>query len=557
MTHDLPPTGEPVHGPDAEPGHGPDGERVGDPGHGPAGEPADGPAGIPVGVHRVARVVPPAELAAQAAILLGEGFRLALVAAHDDGSTLRVVYLFLTGGPDRRVELQVTVAADDPQLPSLASLSYPAARFEREMHDLFGIVPVDHPLPRRLVRHAHWPAGWYPMRHNAGPPPPFQDTERFPFLAVEGDGVYEIPVGPIHAGVIGPGHFRFSVVGESILKLKARLWFTHRGVEKLFEGLDATGAVHLAERISGDTSAAHALAHSLAVEDALGITMPVEAHQLRALLVELERLYNHAADLGALANDVGFSLALAHTLRIREQLLRINNATTGHRLLRDAISPGAVELLTLPDPDELDRLATDLAEVARLTLDNTVIRDRFTGTAVLTLEQVRDLGCLGYVARASGLATDARLDHPTSDLPVIPLSRTSGDVLARFTQRLDEYLAATRLATHIIGLFARDSRGLTFRGNPTRGAQVQGADAGDDHGEQEERRSGVGIVEGWRGTIVHRVEVGADGRLTRAKILDPSWFNWPAIPIALSGTIVPDFPVTNKSFNLSYPGNDL
>src|SRR5665811_2402768 len=228
-----------------------------------------------------------------------------------------------------------------------------------------------------------------PMRHNAGPHPPFTERQAYPFLAVVGDGVYEIPVGPVHAGIIEPGHFRFSVVGESILKLKARLWFTHRGIEKLFEGLEATGAIHLAERISGDTSAAHALAHSLAVEDALGIAMPEPAQRLRALVLELERLYNHAADVGSLANDVGFSLANAHALRIREELLRINNATTGHRLLRNAISPGRIELLTLPDPGQLARLADDLAEVAQLTLDNTIIRDRFTGTAVLTLDQAR------------------------------------------------------------------------------------------------------------------------------------------------------------------------
>ena len=501
--------------------------------------------GIPAGLHRVARTLAPAELAEQSAALFAGGFRLALVAAHDDGATLRVVYLFLAGSPDRRVELQVTLPADDPALPSLASLSFPTSRFEREMHDLYGIVPVNHPLPRRLVRHAHWPAGWYPMRHNAGPPPPFTITEAFPFLAVVGDGVYEIPVGPVHAGTIEPGHFRMSVVGESILKLKARLWFTHRGVEKLFEGLDATGAVHLAERISGDTSAAHALAHSLAVEDALGITMPEPAQRLRALILELERLYNHAADLGALANDVGFSLANAHALHIREQLLRINNATTGHRLLRGAISPGAVELLTLPDPAQLTRLAEDLAEIAQLTLDNTVIRDRFTGTAVLTHRQARDLGCLGYVARASGVATDARLDHPTCDLPVTPLTKTSGDVLARFTLRAGEFAASTQLATHLI----KTADLSTFRA-----AQPKGAAAQDSRGAV---RSGVGIVEGWRGTIVHRVEVDPRGRLTRAKIVDPSWFNWPALPIAMSGTIVPDFPVTNKSFNLSYAGNDL
>jgi Ni,Fe-hydrogenase III large subunit/Ni,Fe-hydrogenase III component G len=494
-----------------------------------------------VGTHRIALPVEPAQLREQAEALFEDGFRLGLVAAHDDGATLRVVYLFLAGSPDRRIELQVTLPADDPALPSLASLSFPASRFERELHDLYGIEPLDHPLPRRLVRHAHWPAGWYPMRHNAGSPPPFTDSEAYPFLAVVGDGVYEIPVGPVHAGIIEPGHFRFSVVGESILKLKARLWFTHRGVEKLFEGLGATDAIHLAERISGDTSAGHALAHSQAVEDALGIEMPEPAHRLRALVLELERLYNHAADVGALANDVGFSLANSHALAIREELLRINNATTGHRLLRGAISPGRVELLSVPNPGQLARLAEDIAEVTQLTLDNTIIRDRFTGTAVLSIQQARDLGCLGYVARASGLATDARLEHPNASLPVTALTQTSGDVLARFTLRASEFAASTRLASHLITTADQ----LSFRAAPAA------------HEPSGGPSSGVGIVEGWRGTIVHRVEVDADQRLTRAKIVDPSWFNWPALPLALAGTIVPDFPVTNKSFNLSYAGNDL
>jgi len=502
-------------------------------------------SGVPAGVHRTTRNLGAAELADAAAALFAAGFRLGLVAAHDDGATLRVVYLFLAGAPDRRVELQVTLPADDPRLPTLASLSFPASRFEREMHDLFGIVPVNHPQPRRLVRHAHWPAGWYPMRHNAGAPPPFTETEPYPFVEVQGDGVYEIPVGPVHAGIIEPGHFRLSVVGESILKLKARLWFTHRGVEKLFEGLDATRAIHLAERISGDTSAGHALAHSLAVEDALGITMPEPAQRLRALVLELERLYNHAADLGSLANDTGFALANAHAQRIREQLLRINSTTTGHRLLRGAISPGFVGLLALPDPAQLALIAEDLAEVAALILANTVVRDRFTGTAVLTPDQAQDLGCLGYVARASGLATDARIDHPSAELLITPVTRTTGDVLARFTIRVEEFAAATQLAADLIS----KADLLTFRD-----ARVEPAIDGHGSGGA---RSGVGIVEGWRGTIVHRVEVDGDGRLTRAKIVDPSWFNWPALPVALAGTIVPDFPLTNKSFNLSYAGNDL
>lgn len=503
------------------------------------------PGDFAAGAHRTARAVPSDELATAAAGLLAAGYRLALVAAHGDGPTLRLVYLFLAGRPDRRTELHVTVPAGDPTVPTLAAVSFPASRFEREMHDLYGIVPVGHPVPRRLVRHAHWPAGWYPMRADAGPRPPFTDTEHFPFVEVEGPGVYEIPVGPVHAGIIEPGHFRFSVVGESILKLKARLWFTHRGIEKLFEGRPCTEGIELAERISGDTSAAHSLAHALAVEDALGLTVPEHVHRLRALPVELERLYNHVTDLGALANDVGFGLANAHAQRIRERLLRLNATVTGHRLLRGAIGPGRATLRSLPTEEELRDVAADIAEVAELTLANAGIRDRFTGTSVLTGPQAHDLGCLGYVARASGLRTDARLDHPTVALPVTEVGHTEGDVLSRYLLRRDECIASVELLSDLLttaDALTYDDAALPLSAPPD---------------VRTRPRSGVGIVEGWRGTIVHRVEIDGQGRLTRAKIIDPSWFNWPALPVALTGTIVPDFPLTNKSFNLSYAGNDL
>jgi Ni,Fe-hydrogenase III large subunit len=464
---------------------------------------------------------------------------LALVAAHDDGGALRVVYLFLAGRPDRRVELEYDLPQDDPAVPSLAYLSFPAGRFEREMADLYGVRPDGHPRPRRLVRHAHWPESWHPMREDAGPAPAFEPTARFPFVTVEGTGVYEIPVGPVHAGLIEPGHFRFSVVGETVLRLKARLWFVHRGLEKLFEGRSVAAAVPLAERVSGDTSAGHALAHSLAVEDALGVVLPDEVHRLRALVVELERLYNHAADLGALANDVGFGLANVHAQRIREQLLRINAEVTGHRLLRGAIRPGGVALQALPDPATLREVGADLAEVAELTLRNGIVYDRFAGTSVLARDDAQALGCLGYPARASGLRTDARVDHPTIELPVTEIGATGGDVLARYTVRRDEFAASVELTCALV----EAHRGPIEHQAPL---DHRGPAAG-----------GIGIVEGWRGTIVHRVEVDTDGKLRRAKIVDPSWFNWPALPVAMSDTIVPDFPLTNKSFNLSYAGNDL
>ncbi|MGC0417945.1 NADH-quinone oxidoreductase subunit C [Embleya sp. AB8] len=481
--------------------------------------------------------------------LLADDYRLALVAAHHDvGDTaattaMRVVHLFTAGPPDSRIELHLRLDADAPALPTLAELSFPAGRFEREMRDLYGIVPRHHPLPRRLVRHPHWPRGWYPMHADAAPVPPFGTPEGpFPFLAVEGDGVYEIPVGPIHAGIIGPGHFRFSVVGETILKLKARLWYTHKGVEKLFEHRSPDRGLPLAERISGDTTVGHALAYCLAVEEATGITVAAHSTRERALLLELERLHNHIADLGALCNDVGHSILNAHAQRIRERLLRLNARVTGHRLLRGGVVLGGTVLRSPPTLGELAEIGDDTRELVALALGHGTVRDRLTGTATLTERAARDLGTLGYVARASGLRIDARLSHPFidhRDTLTVPV-HTTGDVLARFLVRAEEIDASLTLIDHL----ARDLPGGTAISRPPV-RRRPGA------------TSGVGIVEGWRGTIVHRVELAPDTTLTRVKIVDPSFLNWPALPVALADTIVPDFPLANKSFNLSYAGNDL
>ncbi|MGI5132799.1 NADH-quinone oxidoreductase subunit C [Pseudonocardia sp. CA-107938] len=487
------------------------------------------------------------ELPDQARALLADGFRLALVAGHDDrptGGGLRAVYLFTraatTIDPARRAELHVPLDPDRPRVPSLAGMSFPAGRFEREMRDLFGITPVDHPLPRRLVRHFHWPRGWYPMLSDSGEPPAFADVDGpYPFRTVEGPGVYEIPVGPVHAGMIEPGHFRFSVVGETILNLKARLWFVHRGIEKLFQGRTPSQGIDLAERISGDTSVGHTLAFCAAVEDALDITVTDEVHRRRAVLLELERLYNHVTDIGALCNDVAHSVLNSHAGRVREQLLRLNDQVTGHRLLRGAIQPTRTILRTLPNPDVLGAIADDVAEIVGLALGHSVIRDRFAGTAVITAAQATDIGALGYVARASGLRVDARYDHPSlpGPLPRPVLDDPDGDVLARFRIRAQEFHHSVAVITAL--------------------ATAPGEEPDAASPPLTGTRSGVGIVEGWRGTIVHRVELGPDATLTRVKIVDPSFFNWPALPVALADTIVPDFPLVNKSFNLSYAGNDL
>jgi Ni,Fe-hydrogenase III large subunit/Ni,Fe-hydrogenase III component G len=505
------------------------------------------PGDRPIRSERVMEV-PIGDLRPRVVDLLASGHRLALVAAHHDSPTpdaaecIRVVYLLAAGPPDTRVELHVRLPIDDARLPSLADVSFPAGRFEREIQDLFGVRLEGHHQPARLVLHQHWPQGWYPMRNDAGPPPTFDDeTESYPFLTVDGPGVYEIPVGPVHAGIIEPGHFRFSVVGETILNVKARLWFVHKGIERLFQGRTPDGGVELAERVSGDTAVGHNLAYCLAVEEACGTTVSPDAQVLRAVLLELERLYNHITDLGAMGNDVGYGIAHAHTMRIREQLLRINARATGHRLLRGGILPGGARADWLPDVATLTAVRDDVREVVAFMTANATVVDRFAGTAVLSAEDAAQIGTLGCVARASGLAFDARVAHPFADLYrnlTVPILH-DGDVMSRFRVRVEEVDASVALLTELLPRARTGVHTVAIR-----------AMDGPGHG--------VGLVEGWRGTIAHRVEVGPDGTLSRTKIVDPSFFNWPALPIALAGdTIVPDFPLANKSFNLSYAGNDL
>lgn len=485
------------------------------------------------------------QLADALAAQLARGLRLALVAAHEDGPAgpdgrFRIVHALL-GSAGERVELVVEISRADAWLPTLAGISYPAGRFEREMRDLYGIVPRDHPQPYRLVRHGHWPTSYHPMLTDADPNPDFGSHAGFPFAEVTGKGVYEIPVGPVHAGLIEPGHFRFSVVGETIVRMYQRLYFVHRGVEKLFEGRRVADGIALAERISGDTAVGHSLAYVMAVEDALGIDVGEQDRLVRALLLECERLYNHINDIGAIVNDAGFGIINQHAGRLRETLLRHNARLTGHRLLRGAIRIGGAELLAEPDPDLVASVAAEAAELARLSTDHAMVANRLNTTAILPLEQARSLGVLGYVARASGVAVDARADQPFVDLGerFRIVTAQAGDVRARFDVRVGEVAVSAGLIAHLTTRIA-GWEGATPATVPPAG---EGA--------------GLGVVEAWRGTLVHRVEIDADGHLTRVKVVDPSFATWPALGIALADTIVPDFPLANKSFNMSYAGNDL
>ncbi len=498
----------------------------------------------PVGTNRLSATVGPESILEHATCLINAGMRLALVSGHDDGFSIRIVYLFTSGPPDRRVELHVPLEIEHMELPTLASVSFSASRFERELADLFGVTLLGHPQPRRLVLHQHWPANWHPMRsETVFPPKMVKEAGSYPFVPVEGAGVFEIPVGPVHAGLIEPGHFRFWVLGETILRMKARLWFVHKGIERLLEGKDIASGLRISERISGDTAVGHSLAFSQAVEECRGIQVSARAQALRAILLEMERLYNHVADIGALCNDVGYGLAQAKALSLREKLLSLNREITGHRLLRGGIFPGGTKVVRLPTQKELEDIENQFEDLVKQSSGNTLVMERFNGTAILESSHARELGVVGIAAKASGISFDARVAHPFIELgenfKVMVHGR--GDVLARFNVRVDEF----RNSLLVLGEIVKSQSNLD---------EVDQAPGND---KKSLKAGGVGIVEGWRGTIVHRVELAPNGTLSRVKIVDPSFLNWPALPVALANTIVPDFPLANKSFNLSYAGNDL
>lgn len=455
-----------------------------------------------------------------------------------------VHYLF--GHPQENWFVQATVPLDagDPALVSLATFYYPASRFEREIFDLLGIRATGHPDTRPLVRHAFWPQDFFPLRKDAVVPVFTDHGQPFPFGQVQGEGVFEIPVGPVHAGVIEPGHFRFSVVGETIIDMMSRLYYTHKGTEKLFEGRQPAEAVELAERISGDTTAGHALAFCQAVESAAGVVVPARARFLRTIFLELERLYNHIADFGAIANDTGFAMAASHCSRLRERLLAANKRLTGNRLLRGALCPGGVRCDLNPDFDlgrEVKETTADFLSVVDLCLQNTILVDRLEDTGRLFTKTGLDNGVLGCVARASGIDRDVRRDHPFAAYPELQFEvpvLTQGDVKARALVRVEEVRQSTSLIRQ--ALRAIPPGPLAVPLPPLPGFEPA-----------------FSLVEGWRGGIIHWVMVDEKGTLHRVKVLDPSFLNWHPLSYALLGNIVPDFPLCNKSFNQSYSGNDL
>ena len=447
--------------------------------------------------------------------------------------------------------LELPVAGPAAGYPDLSAVFPCAKRMQRAAFDLVGLPALtrdgERPDQRGWLRHGAWSADRHPLQRDVALDARFAPGDpRYAFVAVEGDGVHEIPVGPVHAGTIEPGHFRFSIVGERVLRLEQRLGYKHKGIEKRFESMSLMDGARLAGRVSGDSTAAYAWAYAMAYESMAGAQPGARALWLRALLLERERIANHLGDLGFIGNDGGLAFGLAQFSRLKEDLLRTNAALFGHRYLMDRIVPGGVAV----DVDahavetilgECTRLRAELRTLRAIYYDHAGLQDRCIGCGRLTPQTAARLGVVGLAARASGHAMDARLHPgfaPYTDLQPRIATHRNGDVAARIVVRFEEVLESIELQRRIVRHLP-DGELRTALAEPAAGA------------------CGLGWVEGWRGEVLVALQAGPGGRIRRCHPHDPSWQNWPALEYAVLGNIVPDFPLINKSFNLSYAGTDL
>jgi Ni,Fe-hydrogenase III large subunit len=438
--------------------------------------------------------------------------------------------------------------AQGERLASVASIFPAADRAERHARDLLGVSFSEQPDTRRWTRHRAWSEEQYPLCTDVSWPPPevTPGDHDYPFVQAHGPGIVEIPVGPVHAGIIEPGHFRFQAMGEIILNLEERLGYVHKGIERIAVGRDAGGLARLAGRVSGDSTVGHAWAACQALERAAGVEPPPRALWLRAILAERERIANHLGDIGAICNDAAFTFAQYQLTRLKEDWLRGNAAAFGHRLLMDRIVPGGVAVDAAPEHvrrmvEHTVAVATEVAEIVRILEDSESLEDRLMRTGRLAPELAAELGVVGIIGRASGQVFDVRADAPYAPYDRfevrVPHFR-AGDVAARAKVRSEEIAVSAGLITQLLESLPE---------GPCRAPwQAPGRAC-----------SGIGIVEGWRGEILTHVVLSADGRVTRFFPRDPSWFIWPALEQCVQGNIVPDFPLCNKSMNGSYSGHDL
>ncbi len=474
---------------------------------------------------------------------------LKTMTAMDERQTnkaFKIFYIF--GVPEKNVFIVPTILVGEPyEFPSMTDVMPSAAYYEREIKEFFGLEPLGHHTPKHWLLHDWWPEGHFPLRKdfewNMRSETPYSSNN---FATVDGEGIFEIPVGPVHAGIIEPGHFRFSMAGEEIVALEPRLGFVHKGVEKLFEGVPLEKKIMLAERVSGDTSFTHSLGFCMALESLAGAMVSDRAQHLRVVYSELERLANHIGDIGLILLGTAYNFGSSQGSRLRERIMRMNEQLTGSRFLRGVNCIGGVTKDISKEQVvscllELEGIEQEFTRLMKIVDKSQTVFNRLSKTGYLPNRSAQDLGAVGVVVRASGIAMDARKDFPYAayaHLRFDVVTETSGDVYARFRVRVAEVYSSMNLIREALSALPEGSIG-----ERQTVALVPNSYA-------------VSIVEGWRGDIVYFVATDAQGDVSRVHVRDASFLNWPLFVQFAPGNVVLDFPLMNKSCNLSYSGND-
>lgn len=430
---------------------------------------------------------------------------------------------------------------DELIYPSITKIIPGAVWYEREIHDMFGIVPEGHPDLRPLVLHESFPVGYHPLRKNVSKTQQVRGQREFPIAVARGEGLFQVPVGPIHAGIIEPGHFRFSQAGESMLQLDAKLFFTHRGIEKSMEGLAPQRALPMAERVCGACSIANTWSFCQAVEKICDVKISRRAEIIRTLLSEIERITNHVGDIGNIPAGVGFQPAISLGARLKEVLMRLQERIAGNRFLRGMIVPGGMAMDITPELADdilakIDDTENGVKDMAVLFAQQENFQNRINTTGIVRLQTAKDLAMVGVGARASGYAHDSRKDMDYgvySSLDFKVRTQTTGDVAARLKQRFDELEESFGMVRQLADMLKKTDGELTVPVN---------CKAGEAYG----------ISESARGSNFWYVALDEAGAIDRVFIRSASYPNWPALTIAVQGDIIPDFPLINKSFELCY-----
>jgi Ni,Fe-hydrogenase III large subunit/Ni,Fe-hydrogenase III component G len=478
------------------------------------------------------------------------GYPLVSMFANDERSLCQqyaVYYVFAEREKGLLLIIKTKLAQEKMVMQSISAKIPAAARYEREIKDLFGLIPVGHPDARRLVLHSNWPAGEFPLRKDYDLQRKLDFArEEIVFQKVTGEGVYEIPVGPVHAGIIEPGHFRFSVAGEPIINLEAQLYFVHKGIEKMCEGESIERCLYVSERISGDETLANSLAYCQAIEKIAKVEIPARAKYIRVIFAELERLTSHLGDLTGICQDVAYGFASFQFNMLRGWAYQLADELCGMRFLRSVNKLGGVrkdfvagkEVTVL---EQLQKIKAELEDTVKIIKSNSMFIDRVENTGILQTDIAAALNAVGPVGRASGVRYDVRKAFPYEAYQLLEFNvpvHNNGDVNCRMNVKIEECFISLELMIKAIATMPN-------------GKVLEPVHSVDPY------QFAFGLTESPRGENIHWVMTGENNTIFRYKIRTPSFCNWPTLCHAVKGNIVPDFPLINKSFNLSYAGNDL